>query len=103
MLPYGVTTRRKLRISPSGSFSADLFRCLSAAATFCDRLQGFSVQGQIGSSTDDLESYINKCVYVDGQGTDSSSQLDGFVMEGLNIENCGCVRVCVFGGSRPLS
>ncbi len=52
-------------------------------------MQGFSVEGQIGSDPDVAESFINKCVYVEGEGTDSSSELDGFVMEGLNVENCG--------------
>jgi len=56
------------------------------------------VEGKIGSS-DSAESYINKCVYVEGTG-DSSSPLDGFVMEGLSIENCGWVMMMRFSPSK---
>ncbi|CAN0370532.1 unnamed protein product [Pylaiella littoralis] len=58
-------------------------------------LKGFSVQGKIGPSNS-TEDYVEKCVYVEGTGgVNSSSPLDGFVMEGLSIENCGgeCVRL----------
>ncbi|CAM9369728.1 unnamed protein product [Ascophyllum nodosum] len=53
-------------------------------------LQGFSVDGKVGDGSDS-EDYIKKCVYVDGE----DSELDGFVMEGLSIKNCGdeCVRL----------
>ena len=47
-------------------------------------LQGFSVDGKVGDGSDS-EDYIKKCVYVDGE----NSELDGFVMEGLSIKNCG--------------
>ena len=47
-------------------------------------LQGFSVDGKVGDGSDS-EDYIKKCVYVDGE----DSELDGFVMEGLSIKNCG--------------
>ena len=63
------------------------FDCL-LVATKCDRLQGFSVDGKIGSSSDDKNSYINKCVYVEGESTDSSP-LKGFIMEDLDIYRCG--------------
>ena len=47
-------------------------------------LQGFSVDGKVGDGSDS-EDYIKKCVYVDGE----DSELDGFVMEGLFVHNCG--------------
>ena len=43
--------------------------------------QGFSVQGKLDSSGTE-SSYIVKCVYVEGP-------LEGFVMDGLSVENCG--------------
>ncbi|CAN0385323.1 unnamed protein product, partial [Ascophyllum nodosum] len=53
-------------------------------------LKHFTVEGKIEDSSD-AGAYNNKCVYVDGEG----SELDGFVMEGLLIQNCGgeCVRL----------
>ena len=71
-------------------FSKPLPSLPSAPVPYCEH-QGFSVEGRIGSS-DSNESYIEKCVYVEGTG-DSSSPLDGFVMEGLSIENCGWVMM----------
>ena len=50
---------------------------------FC--MQHFTVEGKIEDSSN-AGAYNNKCVYVDGEG----SELDGFVMEGLLIQNCGC-------------
>ena len=47
-------------------------------------LQGFSVDGKVGDGSD-FEDYIKKCVYVEG----GDSELDGFVMEGLFVQNCG--------------
>lgn len=51
-------------------------------------LQGFSVEGKIGDDSD-ADSYINKCVYVEGE----DSELEGFVMEGLLLQNCGRVSI----------
>lgn len=47
-------------------------------------LQGSTVERKIGDSSDS-GAYINKCVYVDG----GDSELEGFVMEQLSIQNCG--------------
>ena len=79
-------------MSSLGSSSAG-FLCLSLplclpAATTCDRFQGFSVDGQIGSDADSEDSYINKCVYVEGEGA-NFSPLEGFVMKDLDIYRCG--------------
>lgn len=46
------------------------------------------MDGKIGSS-EVAESYVNKCVYVEGQGTEPGSPLDSFVMEELTVMNCG--------------
>ncbi|CAM9369452.1 unnamed protein product, partial [Ascophyllum nodosum] len=53
-------------------------------------VQGFSVDGKVGDGSGP-DAYIKKCVYVDGE----DSELDGFVVEGLSIKNCGgeCVRL----------
>ncbi|CAM9617951.1 unnamed protein product [Ectocarpus sp. 12 AP-2014] len=58
-------------------------------------LKGFSVEGKIGKSDTDEASWVNKCVYVEGPGPQSSDILDGFVMEDMNVQNCGgeCVRL----------
>ncbi|CAM9793899.1 unnamed protein product [Ectocarpus fasciculatus] len=58
-------------------------------------LKGFSVEGKIGTSDTDEASWVNKCVYVEGPGSQSSSVLDGFVMEDMVVQNCGgeCVRL----------
>ncbi|CAM9985331.1 unnamed protein product, partial [Pylaiella littoralis] len=60
-------------------------------------LTGFSVQGKIGSAGTSSD-YIDKCVFVEGTGMSAASPLDGFVMEGLTVENCGgeCVRLKYF-------
>lgn len=42
------------------------------------------MEGKIGDGSDS-DSYIYKCVYVEGV----DSELDGFVMEGMLIQNCG--------------
>ena len=47
-------------------------------------MQGFSVDGKVGDGSGP-DAYIKKCVYVDGE----DSELDGFVVEGLSIKNCG--------------
>lgn len=52
--------------------------------TILHTLQGFSVEGKIGSS-DEKDSYVHKCVYVEGTGT----TLKGFIMDGLTVRNCG--------------
>ncbi|CAM9864734.1 unnamed protein product [Ectocarpus sp. 4 AP-2014] len=58
-------------------------------------LKGFSVEGKIGSNDTDQGSWVNKCVYVEGPGSNSSAVLDGFVMEDMVVQNCGgeCVRL----------
>ncbi|CAM9939244.1 unnamed protein product [Ectocarpus sp. 6 AP-2014] len=58
-------------------------------------LKGFSVEGKIGSNDTDQASWVNKCVYVEGPGANSSAVLDGFVMEDMVVQNCGgeCVRL----------
>ncbi|CBJ32750.1 FirrV-1-B30 precursor [Ectocarpus siliculosus] len=62
----------------------------------CQKLpKGFSVEGKIGSNDTDQASWVNKCVYVEGPGANSSAVLDGFVMEDMVVQNCGgeCVRL----------
>ncbi|CAM9939140.1 unnamed protein product [Ectocarpus sp. 6 AP-2014] len=58
-------------------------------------LKGFTVEGKIGTSDTDEASWVNKCVYVEGPGSQSSAVLDGFVMEDMIVQNCGgeCVRL----------
>ncbi|CAM9214371.1 unnamed protein product [Ectocarpus sp. 8 AP-2014] len=57
-------------------------------------LKGFTVEGQIGTELTE-DSYVLKCIYVQGPGSDSSTFLDGFVMEEMAVQNCGgeCVRL----------
>ncbi|CAB1118084.1 unnamed protein product [Ectocarpus sp. CCAP 1310/34] len=58
-------------------------------------LKGFTVEGKVGTSDTDEASWVNKCVYVEGPGSQSSAVLDGFVMEDMIVQNCGgeCVRL----------
>lgn len=51
-------------------------------------LQGFTVDGEHDSS-DDIDSYVNKCVEVVGQGDSEDEGIDGFVMTGMTVLNCG--------------
>ncbi|CBJ32749.1 FirrV-1-B30 precursor [Ectocarpus siliculosus] len=57
-------------------------------------LKGFTVEGQIGTEVTE-DSYVLNCIYVQGPGSDSSTFLDGFVMEEMAVQNCGgeCVRL----------
>ncbi|CAM9649445.1 unnamed protein product [Ectocarpus sp. 4 AP-2014] len=57
-------------------------------------LKGFTVEGQIGTEVTE-DSYVLKCIYVQGPGSDSTAFLDGFVMEEMVVQNCGgeCVRL----------
>ncbi|CAM9436746.1 unnamed protein product [Ectocarpus sp. 8 AP-2014] len=57
-------------------------------------LKGFTVEGQIGTELTE-DSYVLKCIYVQGPGSDSSTFLDGFVLEEMAVQNCGgeCVRL----------
>ncbi|CAM9513423.1 unnamed protein product, partial [Ascophyllum nodosum] len=56
--------------------------------------QGFTVNGKYGDK-DVYDSYLNKCVWVKGQGTSTNSALKGFVMNEMKVHNCGgeCVRL----------
>lgn len=40
-----------------------------------------------GSKKSDADSYVHKCVYVQGNGR--KDPLKGFIMESLTIKNCG--------------
>ncbi|CAM9422984.1 unnamed protein product, partial [Sphacelaria rigidula] len=64
---------------------------------------GFSIDGFVGT-LDEADSYIDKCVFVQGsddpisleyEGETVESSLIGFIMNGLTISNCGgeCVRL----------
>ena len=50
--------------------------------------QGFTVNGKYGDK-DVYDSYLNKCVWVKGQGTSTNSALKGFVMNEMKVHNCG--------------
>lgn len=34
-------------------------------------------------------SYLNKCVWVKGQGMSTSDALEGFIMKEMKVHNCG--------------
>lgn len=60
-------------------------------------LEGFTVDGEI-SSSDSRDSYVDKCVYVWGQGDpeavsfsggEALASIIGFSMRGLTVQNCG--------------
>ncbi|CAM9507508.1 unnamed protein product, partial [Sphacelaria rigidula] len=60
-------------------------------------IQGFTVDGLVGSAGEE-SSYIDKCVWVENEGSPTTqryegsevrSSLIGFVMRGMNIKNCG--------------
>ena len=44
-----------------------------------------------GYHGDDYEadSFVNKCVEVRGQGQSDDEPLEGFVMKGVTVQNCG--------------
>ena len=46
------------------------------------------MDGFFGSSHDE-DSYINKCVWIDGEVEDDVTPLQGFVMRDMLIQNCG--------------
>lgn len=59
--------------------------------------QGFTIDGQLDDE-DVEESYIDKCIFVEGQaaptmlthqGQEVESALIGTVIDGLKIQNCG--------------
>ncbi|CAB1115742.1 unnamed protein product [Ectocarpus sp. CCAP 1310/34] len=60
-------------------------------------LEGFSVDGKI-SDDDEAESYVDKCVFVEGTSTSGDERLEGFVMQDVYVQNCGdeCVRLKSF-------
>ncbi|CAN0020458.1 unnamed protein product, partial [Ectocarpus sp. 8 AP-2014] len=60
-------------------------------------LEGFSVDGKI-SDDDKAESYVDKCVFVEGPSTSGDERLEGFVMQDVSVQNCGdeCVRLKSF-------
>ncbi|CAN0559810.1 unnamed protein product, partial [Ectocarpus sp. 12 AP-2014] len=66
-------------------------------------LEGFTIDGQLDDE-DVEESYIDKCIFVEGQaaptmlthqGQEVESALIGTVIDGLKIQNCGmeCIRM----------
>ncbi|CAM9513141.1 unnamed protein product, partial [Ascophyllum nodosum] len=56
--------------------------------------QGFSVDGLTGPAGNET-SYINKCVWVEGDEGVEVTPIDGFEMRNMFIQNCGteCVRL----------
>ncbi|CAN0525117.1 unnamed protein product, partial [Laminaria digitata] len=50
--------------------------------------KGFTVDGEHGD-TFELDSFVNKCVEVVGQGYSEDEALDGFVMKDMAVRNCG--------------
>ncbi|CBN79456.1 FirrV-1-B30 precursor [Ectocarpus siliculosus] len=60
-------------------------------------LEGFSVDGKI-SDDDEADSYVDKCVFVEGPSTSGEERLEGFVMQDVSVQNCGdeCVRLKSF-------
>lgn len=66
----------------------DLTLCTTNTVT---SLQGFSVDGTIYDGKDGKKSsFVDKCVRIDGRGRHSKEKpLEGFVMKGMTIRNCG--------------
>ena len=50
--------------------------------------QGFSVDGLTGPAGNET-SYINKCVWVEGDEGVEVTPIDGFEMRNMFIQNCG--------------
>lgn len=51
-------------------------------------LKGFTIDGEVGDA-DEAASYADKCVFVDSGNTSGDETLEGFVMTGMAINNCG--------------
>lgn len=50
--------------------------------------QGFKVDG-MHDSKNKKDSFVNKCVRVEGAGKSGDGPLEGFVMKYMTIKNCG--------------
>ena len=50
--------------------------------------QGFSVDGQ-HDSADEMDSFVSKCVMVDGNAESEDDALEGFVMKDMLVQSCG--------------
>ena len=46
------------------------------------------MDGEHGDTYEE-DSFVNKCVEVVGQGNGEDEALEGFVMQGMNVKNCG--------------
>lgn len=59
---------------------------------FCFRhssfIQGFTVDGQV-EDADEAASFVDKCVFVDSGNPSGDEILEGFVMKGMAVLNCG--------------
>lgn len=51
-------------------------------------MQGFTVDGK-QDDDNKKDSYVNKCVRVEGTGTSENDPLEGFVMKDMMIKHCG--------------
>lgn len=49
--------------------------------------KGFTVDGEHGDDSSDEDSFVNKCVEVRGNGEDDP--LRGFIMQDMEVRNCG--------------
>ena len=67
-----------------------------ANAFVCDRIllaiffiwKGFTVDGEHGD-TFEIDSFVNKCVEVVGQGYSEDVAIEGFVMKDMAVRSCG--------------
>lgn len=62
--------------------------CLLSAGRRYIRLKGFTVDGAHDDEYE-ADSFVNKCVEVRGRGQNEMEALEGFVMTGVTVRNCG--------------
>ena len=57
-------------------------------AVFPREYQGFTVDGY-NADNYEADSFVNKSAEVRGQGHSDDEPLEGFVMKGVTVRNCG--------------
>ena len=73
---------------------------MSLLSSFVNGTQGFTVDGWL-NDIDEEESFVDKCIWVEGQdkptmvayrGSEVETSLIGTVIEDMRIQNCGYVE-----------